>query len=161
MTPEESKLEPWQRCAVIPNTIPGSSHYGLNFACVKCGALVVRDEEISFIENSTIWSKLKLEFATVVENSEKFDEFKHYNYHDIVCEECHHQIGYYIKDPIAGLEGKISFPCSKILYLRKDRDGNTFHKTVLIGEKEEVFSSIEQLQLDSSSRNPSRSTNSL
>jgi hypothetical protein len=79
--------EKWQIGTYLPNTQPRSLHEGLNFGCVKCGALVVRDEEIQCIHNESIWTYPSLDFVAI-EETVRVDN-KNYQYHNVRCEVCH------------------------------------------------------------------------
>lgn len=144
------EFEGWQLKRQLPNTEPNSDHYGINIGCSKCGALVLRDEEIVMIRHGSIWSTRTMEFASVNWNDEKWDDKKKCRYSDIRCEICQQLVGmYYHEKPQSendnSKEGKLSYPCGKILYLRQSAGGTIFNKTILLGEKSMVDSAIENL----------------
>lgn len=141
--------EPWQELRPLPNTRPNSSHYGINLGCARCGALVLRDEEIVAIKNGSLWTKSPLEFACVSES-------KNCSEVEVRCEECNSHIGtHFLRRPASRdpsmdeLLSTITFPASKIMYLRQSSSGNLFNKTILLGEEDIIRKGISNLQLPS------------
>ncbi len=69
--------------------------------CSKCGALVIRDEEIAMIRHGSIWTVSKaLDFAQISYQEEKFDDKKKLHYCDVRCEVCQQLVGmYYLHKP--------------------------------------------------------------
>ncbi len=145
-----AEFEVWQLKRQLPNTEPNSDHGGINLGCSKCGALVIRDEEIAMIRHGSVWSTREMEFASINWNEEKWDENRKCRYSDIRCEVCHQLVGMYYHerpqlDNDKSKESKLSYPCGKILYLRQSSGGAIFNKTVLLGEKSMVDSAIDNL----------------
>lgn len=143
--------EQWQELRHLPNTNPNSLHKGINLGCAKCGALVLRDEEIAGIKNGSIWSKPSPCFLSMELKEGNNDEL------DIRCEECSANLGtYYLQKPIlkdSAMEDwvqHLTFPSAKIMYLRQSSTGTLFNKTILVGDEDVIRRGI--MSLDTSSK---------
>lgn len=140
--------EAWQQLRVLPDTEINSSHFGINLGCIKCGALVLCDDEIVAIRHGSIWSKCNPEFVCIEPSSlsGKVEEKQHDSpVLDAKCEICGQLLGSYYPRPPQSHPHQMSFPATKMMYLRQSSSGALFNKTVLLGVRDEVEKSIHSL----------------
>lgn len=147
-TIDQPVWESWQLLRVLPDTEINSSHFGINIGCIKCGALVLCDDEIAAVRYGSIWSKCNPEFVRLEPSSltGKMEEKKAESpILNVACEICRQVLGSYYTQPPQDNSQQITFPAAKIMYLRQSSSGLLFNKTVLLGLRNDVEKSIQAL----------------
>lgn len=139
----------WQLRRHLPNTRENSSHGHLNIGCARCGALVIRDNEIKMIRHDSIWTQEELDFVKIEKSNIKKDNKRNSSYYDIKCEICDQHLGFYYLDKFTdnSRESKLSFPTGKIFYLRQTSTGELFNKTVVLGDEATFEVACQKLSL--------------
>ena len=140
----------------LPDTEPGSDHGELRFCCAACGTTIVEGHDIFKIKGGAIWtnSTNTMMLPLVDSGSDVWNKFKKVYLRDAYCK-CAlpnlkvENIGAYYaqeyEDKDASKEGpKKQFPCYKLNYGRKNRNGR-IAKLILDAPTRQA--AVEQLSL--------------
>ena len=140
----------------LPDTQPGSDHGELRFCCAACGTTIVEGHDIFKIKGGAIWtnSTNTMMLPLVDSGSDVWNKFKKVHLRDAYCK-CAlpnlkvENIGAYYaqeyEDKDASKEGpKKQFPCYKLNYGRKNRNGR-IAKLILDAPTRQA--AVEQLSL--------------
>lgn len=141
--------ENFQLRTVFPNTEPGSSHTGLEFACFKCGTQILEEDDIFEIKRGAIWTHTIPD--TITYNKKGiYNKWKKCTLHNAECQSCGFSVGSVYLQPYADCGDK-AFPCAKLTYQRESKNGcELFNSMALtLASENERDDALERLVLSS------------
>jgi hypothetical protein len=128
----------------LPDTVPGSNHHAISFACFKCGATIVNGHNIHRFKQATVWTRDASILGHTLETGKEFyNEWKKVSAHAVCCKKCKRSVGAIYTERYHKMEEGTPIPCIK-LYLTQEQVDNhhgndqVYNTLVLCSESREM-----------------------
>ena len=130
------------------DTEPGSRHDGINLACWKCGQVLIKDEQIHRIKDTSVWTSTdKVSGELKIDGIGQYNKFKETEFFPVRCGKCYASFATLYKEPFLcdketrakTDENTQPTPCLKVTTtFKKQGDTKLNVRTVLVGRDEDA-----------------------